>query len=113
MLIQIYNNPEMEKTLQYDVKYIKHVKFSLPFQIEEISGKPDITHKIEYFIGRVMNVHKGLLKKGQIATFKRRVQVAKGIASSEVSSNRRNKHLEDEFYTLKDSFIKVNGKEIY
>jgi hypothetical protein len=114
--VKVYNNPQTEDFALYEVLYIKKIRDGLPFQIEEISVSKDVTYNLERFIGEVTHVYeKGTLPVGTKKVFSVRALLGSGIKSSGQNGSKSHipKMHEVEDYNLVDSFIKVNGKEIY
>mgnify|MGYP007096395162 CR=1 FL=1 len=114
-IIEVYKNPEIEDFVTAEVEVIENLKDGLPFLLQENSVHKDITYILRKFKGKVIIAHSSNLQEGRVYTFKKRKVYKVGINhdASLVKKKYKHKGYGEAPITLIDSFIKVNGVEIY
>lgn len=111
-MIQIFKNPEIEEVLIADIEVIEKTGEGLPYLIHEKSVHKDITYILDHFKGKVIKSYTPNLKEGHTSIFKKRRVYKVGINHDAMLSKNSERDRENEYF-LTDSFIKVNGVEIY
>lgn len=109
--IIIYKDPQIEDKKIATVEIIEKVGKTLPFQLVEVSTKKDITWICEKFRCKVVESNCDYLKEGDIRVFKKRKILGYGIQHTKgYVKDKETEELEDIIF---DSFLKVDGIEIY
>ena len=114
-IIEVYKNPEIEDVVTAEVEVVENLKDGLPFLLQENSVHKDITYSLRQFKGKVIVAHSPNLQEGRIYTFKKRKVYKVGINhdASLVKKKYKHKSYGEAPHSLVDSFLKVDGVEIY
>ena len=112
-IIEVYKNPEIEDTVTAEVEVIENLKDGLPFLLQENSVHKDVTYVLRQFKGRVITAHSPRLQEGRVYIFKKRKVYKVGINHDATLVKYKHKKYGEAPISLIDSFLKVDGVEIY
>jgi hypothetical protein len=112
MLVKVYKDPQLEDEVIATIKIIEVKSEGLPFLLEEAgSSHKDLYYILIHVVGQVVESYCNHLKEGDKRSFKKRKFYNQGITHTTTASY--DSELEPENYAINDSFLKVNGKEIF
>jgi hypothetical protein len=115
-MLTVYKDPQKEDIKEYLIHPIKKIGESLPFQLEQKSEKKDKIFILEHYLGEIKEKYTtNGFPVGAIRLFSKRKLFKVGcVTSGQIGSKvHKPKYLEENDFTLVDTFLKVNGKEIY